>query len=223
MVRIGIGILGPKFTPPTSRLWFLFRLLKLGLKLSDEKLGAFLRGDQSGTVLHRFFVCGPLTLATPFILDNTPAAIRFQARQIQVALEYLADLFSGKNYKTKVQCAAYAAGGYTLMRMPLTALRYIRKSCDFIEAGGLRFIPTCGRAAEFSEDLHETLVALSQTVYMANYLFLMCGGPEPHATAGLEREFRQELPVGGLTPIPLDIQLIFHNSKPIRSSSRSVL
>jgi len=117
-------------------------------------------------------------------------------------------LVVGKDHRVKAQVATYVASGYTFINMPLTALLYIGRSCDLIEAGNLQFIPTCGRPPEFSEDLHETLVALSQTVYLANYLYLMCGGPEPHATVGLEREFRQELPVGGLISVHLDIQLI---------------
>ena len=219
MVCIGIRISSHELTFATSRLWFLFRSLKLGLKLSLEKLDAFLRGDQSGTVLHRFFVLGPQVLAIPFILDNTPTVIRFEARRLQIGLELLAELFSSKDYRVKVQAAAYAAGGYTFIRMPHMALLYIRKSCDFIRAGNLQFVPTSGRQPEFSEDLHETLVALSQTVYWANYLFLMCSGPEPHATAGLEREFRQELPVSGPTFVLLHFRLILYDSKLIRSSS----
>ena len=147
-------------------------------------------------MLHRFFVRGPQSLAMSFVLDNTPAAIRFQARWSQIALECLAELFSSKDYKAKVQAAAFAASGYTLMNLPQMALHYIQKSCSFIKMGNLRFVPTYGRPPEFSEDLHETLVALSQTVYWANYLFLMCGGPEPHATAEVEKEFRWELTVG---------------------------
>jgi len=159
-------------------------------------------------VLHRFFANGPQTLAMPFILDNTPAAVRFEARLIQIALESLAELFGGKDYRVKVQAAAYAGGGYTFLCMPQRALLYIRKSCEFIKAGNLQFIPACGRLPELSEDLHETLVALSQTIYWANYLFLMRNGPEPHATAKLEKEFRQELPVGSLIFALLHIQLI---------------
>lgn len=174
-------------------------------------------------MVHPFFVCGSQVLAMQFTLDNTPATVRLQARRTQIGLECLAELFSGKDHRVKAQVATYVASGYAFINMPLTALLYIRKSYDFIKAGNLRFIPTCGRPPKFSEDLHETLAALSQTVYLANYLFLMCGGPEPHAIAGLEREFRQELPVCAFTSVPLGIQLILHDSKPIRFSSRSVL
>jgi hypothetical protein len=133
--------------------------------------------------------------------DDTPAMVRFHARRVQTAWESLAELFKGNDYRLKVQAAVLVASGYIYMRMPQMALLYIQKSCDFIKAGNLQFVPTCGRPPEFSEDLHETLVALSQTIYWANYLFLMCGGPEPHATAELEKEFRRELPVGEITSI----------------------
>ena len=98
------------------------------------------------------------------------------------------------------------------------ALLYIQKSYDFIKVGNVQFVPTYGRPPEFSEDLHETLVALLQTIYWTNYLFLACGGPEPRATAGLEKEFREELPVGGVASILLLVKLIFSDSKRIRFS-----
>ena len=44
------------------------------------------------------------------------------------------------------------------------------------------------------------------------------GGPEPRATAGLEKEFREELPVGGIASILLLIKLILSDSKRIRFS-----
>jgi len=172
-------------------------------------------------VVHPFFVFGGQVLGMPFALETTPATVRFQARRAQIALECLAELFSGKDYRVKVQVAVFAASGYALVNMPQRALLYIWKSCDFIKAGDLRFVPW--HPPEFSEDLHEILVALSQTVYLANYLFLMRNGPEPHATAALEREFQHELPVGDLTYVLSHTRLIFRDSKLIRSSSRFVL
>ena len=146
----------------------------------------------------------------PFLagFSDTPTMLRFLAKRTQKGWESLAELFRESDYKTKVQASVLVAAGNVLINLPQTALLYIRKSCDFIKEGNLQFVPTYGRPPEFSEDLHETLVALSQTVYWANYLFLMCGGPEPHATAELEKEFRQELPVGSLTSVLPHIQLI---------------
>jgi len=157
-----------------------------------------------------------------FILDNTPATVQLQARRTQTGLECLAELFSGKDHRVKAQVATYVASGYAFINMPLTALLYIGKSCDFIKAGNLQFVPTCGRPPELSEDLHETLVFLSQTVYMANYLFLMCGGPEPTRLRGLRGNSGKSYQ-SVVTSVLLDIQLISHDSEPTRFSSRSVL
>jgi len=158
---------------------------------------ALLQGDLSGIVLNPMVVhfSHGIWMITFVGRDCTPAMVHFYARQVQIAWEHLAELFTGGDNRVCFQAAAFVASGHIYMRMPQTALLYIQKSCKFIEAGKLRFVPTRGRPPRFSEDLHETLAALSQTIYWANYLFLMCGGPEPHATADLEKQFRQELPV----------------------------
>ena len=207
-----------------SRLWVAPRLIKLGVKFSRKKLDAFLRGDQSGTVLNRAFVCGSHVLGMLFStdVDDTPPMVQFHARRAQTAWECLIEVFNGNDYGVKVQAAMMIAAGYILIRMPQMSILYIQKSCDFIKAGNMQFVPTYGRPPDFSEDLHENLVALSQTIYWANYLFLMHGGPEPHATAKLEKEFQRELLVSHVTSI-LYIGLIFYNSKLTRFSLRSVL
>jgi len=186
---------------------------------------ALLHGDLSGTVLDRAFVCGShvLGLMASAGTAYTPAMVLFHARRVQTSWESLADLFRDSDYRTKVQAAVLVVSSHIHICMPQMALLYIQKSCDFIKAGNLQFVPTFGRPPEFSEDLHETLVALSQTVYWENYMFLMCSGPEPHTTAKLEKEFRQELPVGEFTSIFLHVELILSYSELTQSSSRSVL
>ena len=156
-------------------------------------------------------------------VEDTPAMVLFCARRTQVGWEHLAELFKGKDYGVKVQAVLLIASGYTFARMTQMALLYIQKGCDFIKIGKLQLVPICGRPPEFSEDLHETLVSLSQIMYWANYLFLMCGGPEPHATFKLEKEFRHELPVGEITAVFLYMELIFCSSKLIRFSLRFAL
>jgi hypothetical protein len=156
-------------------------------------------------------------------VDNTPAMVLFHARRAQTAWECLAEVFQGKDYRVNIQVSILAASSYILICMTQTALLYLYKTCCFIEAGGMQFVPTSGHPPEFSEDLHETLVALSQTIYWANYLFLMRNGPEPRSTAKLEREFRQELQVRMRTPNLLQINLIFYYSKSTPFSLRSVL
>jgi len=125
--------------------------------------------------------------------------LKFYVRRAQIALECLAELLKAKDYRTTLQSLTMTTSSYLLIHMTQTGQLYVQKSCDLIEAGGLRFVPTCGRPPKFSEELHETLVALSQTIYWANYLYLMRGGPEPCATANLEREFQYELQVSGIT------------------------
>ena len=161
-------------------------------------MNALLHGDVSGTVLDLAFVYGVQAVGMMYCIgtDDSPAMVRFHARRAQMAWEALAELFRGTDYRTIVQAAVLVASSHVYMCLPQTALLYIQKTCEFIRAGDLQFVPTCGRPPEFSEELHETLAALSQVIYWANYLFLMCRGPEPRATASLEREFRQDLPVG---------------------------
>jgi hypothetical protein len=188
-------------------------------------MDALLRGDRSGTVVDRVFVCGAQALGMLFNpdIDDTPAMVRFHAIRGQKALECAAEVFNGKDYMLKVHAATFIVPGYIVICLIQVALLYIQKGCDSIKAGNLQFIPTCGRPPEFSEDLHENLVALSQIIYWTNYLFLMRGGPEPRATAELEKEFRQELPVRDIASILSYIELIFYYSKLIRSSLRSAL
>ena len=154
-------------------------------------------GDLSGTVLDRFWVLGAHAFGTPYCLrmDTTPGAIRLHARRTQTSWESLAELVKGSDHKLKVQAVLAIASSYIYMRKMQSAFLYIQKSCNYIKAGHLQFVPTHGRPPEYSEELHETLAILSQAIYWANYSFLVCGGPEPHATAKLEKEFRRELPV----------------------------
>jgi hypothetical protein len=196
----------------------------LGIQFSRKKLGAFIRGDLSDTVLHRALVLGAQTLGTLAAggTDDTSAMVRFHAKRVQTGWEALADLFNGNDYRASAQCAAAVAAGFIYLRMPQMALLYIQKCCGFIEAGNLQFVPTYGRPPVFSEDLHEILVTLSQVIYWANYLFLMRGGPDPRATAKLEGDFRQELLVGDSAPTLFYIELIFYCSRLIRFSLRSV-
>ena len=137
----------------------------------------------------------------PFLpgFSDTPSMLRFLAIRNQRAWEGLAELYGGTDYKTKVQASVMVTASNILIHLPQTAVLCIRKTCEFIRVGDLRFVPAYGRPPEFSEDLHETLVPLSQTVYWENYLFLMYGGSEPQGTAELEKEFRRDLPVSGIT------------------------
>ena len=183
----------------------VLRLPKFGIHLKRERLEAIISGDLSGTVLDRFWVAASHVIGMPYCLrvDATPCIVRLQARRTQLAWEFLAELVKGNDHKLKVQAILIAASGYIHRRMMQTAFLYVQKSCDYIKTGNLQFVPTYGRPPEFSEELHETLAILSQTIYWANYSFLVCGGPEPHVTAKLENEFRRELPVCDYHPCRL--------------------
>ena len=223
-MRIGMGALGHNSPSDVSRLWVLPRLLKLGVQLSPKRLNAFIRGDQSGVVLDRVFVSGAHVLGMGFSpdVDDSPAMVRLHAKRAQTAWESLAELLKSDNYGVIAQAAVQVAASYILIRMRQTAALYIQKSCDAISAGNLHFVPTCGHPPEFSEDLHEILAAISQTIYWANYLFLIGGDPEPRVTARLEKEFRLELPVGDTTSAFSHRQLMLFYSKHIRFSLKSV-
>ena len=201
----------------------MLNLPKLGIRFGRKKLDALLCGDKSGTVIHCSFVWGAEALGIAAFTDATPAMVQFHARQVRAAWEALDDLHKGNDYKAKVHSASSVAPGFIYTHMPQTALLYTQKCFEFAQAGDVQFVPAYGRPPEFSEDIHETSVALSQAIYWANYLFLMRGGPEPHAAAKLEKEFQQELPVGGIASTFSYVELIFYCSELIRFSSRSVL
>jgi len=156
-------------------------------------------------------------------IEDTFAMARLLAMRSQLCWERLAEIVKGNDEKLKVQTTLIVATTYIYVRLVQSAVLYIQKTCDFINEGKMQFVPTYGRPPEFSEGLHETLIALSQTIYWANYLFLMCGGPEPHATSRLEKEFRQELPVSNVTSTLMYAKLIFCYSKLTRCSLRFVL
>ena len=182
-------------------------------------------GDVSGTALPRSLVCGAETLGVVASRDThtTPTTVRFQAREIQATWKSLTDLLKVNDERAKVHGTSSALPGFIYTNMPETALRYIQEYCAFVQVGNVQSVPSHGRPPEFSEDFRETSVALSQTIYWANYLFLMRGGPVPRTIAELETEFRQKLPVGDIISILSHIEFIFHHSKPIQLFSRSVL
>lgn len=204
-------------------MWLLVRLLKFGTQLSGKKKEALLRGDLSGAVLDRSFVCGShvLGMMPTAGVDYSPVMVQFHAKRVQTAWESLADLFKSGNYKVCLHAAVLVVSSHVYMRMPQLALLYIQKSCEFIKQGDLQFVPTSGQAPMFSEDLHEILAALSQTIYWANYLFLLCGGPPPRATAELETEFRRYLPVSKVFS-GFRAKFISYSSITTRSFSASV-
>ena len=156
-------------------------------------------------------------------MEDTLAMARLLAMRTQICWERLAEIVEGNDDKLTVQATLIVATTNIYVRLVQSTALYVRKTCDFINGGNIQFVPTYGCLPEFSEELHETLTVLSQTIYWENYLFLMCGGPEPHATAKLEKEFRQELPVSNIISFLVRIKFIFCHSKLTRCSLKSVL
>ena len=196
--------------PNASRLWALHQMPRFGAYLDGKELESYLRGDISRTAPSGNFVIWAHLLRLAFSPDisPTPSVVRLFTRQFQLLMERAVDTLKSKNHWAAVRSLAMAIPFYVFHCMLQTGLLYVQKTCNLIKAANLRFVPECGPPPEFSEHVHKTLVPLSQTIYWANYLFLTRHGPEPNATADLEREFRQEVPVGDFTPTTSHIDLI---------------
>ena len=129
-------------------------------------------------------------------MDNSPAMIRLRAKHIRMAAESLKGAAKTCNWELMAQAGVWVITGTIILRLNDIARRYIRKSCEAVNAAKLQFIPTCGQPPEpFSEGLLERLSALSQIIYFENFLFLTYSGEEPTMTARIEEEFRHKLRV----------------------------
>ena len=130
--------------------------------------------------------------------------VTLQARYVQEALEQLMEVLKEttrrQNWELQAQVALWVTMGSFIMRLSDVTTLYVKKSCDAVNLGGLRFIPTYGRPPEFSEDLRERLSVLSQIIYFENFLFLTCNGAQPRMTERIEWEFRHDLQVRSATP-----------------------
>jgi hypothetical protein len=175
----------------------LCRLNGLGIRFTPEKQDALLRGDTSGAVIHPFFIIGAQSLGMYFCegMDNSHVMIRLQARYLRLSSELFADILGGHDWELKAQAMLWVIFGSIILRLSEAPHLYTRQGCEAINTAGLRFIPSYGRPPEFSDQLHEKLSVLSQTIYYENFLFLTCGGAEPRMTARIEEEFRHQLQV----------------------------
>jgi len=161
-----------------------------------------MRGDTSGTVINPFFIHSAQALGMHFCegMVDSPAMINLQAKHSQASLESLADIFKERDWELRAQAALFTTAGSIILPADAFALRYIQKSCEAVNMGGLRFMPTYGRPREWSEDLHEKFSVLSQIIYFENFMFLTCGGANPTMTARIENEFRHQLQVRLTSP-----------------------
>ena len=155
-------------------------------------------------------------------MEKSSAMIRLQARYIQASLESLVDIFGGRDWELRAQAALWVAAGSIILPTSVLTFPYIQKGCEAVNTGKLQFIPTYGRPPDFSEELHEKLSVLSQTIYFENFLFLTCGGAEPTMTARIEKEFRHQLQVRPATSSSSTSRSAFPDRKSIRYCSKSV-
>ena len=128
-------------------------------------------------------------------MDDSPALIRLQTKYVRKSLGLLVDALKGHDWELTAQVALWVTAGSLVMQLGHVTYPYIKKCCEAVNVAGFQFIPTYGRPAEFSEDLHEKLSVLSQIIYYENFWFLTCGGAEPTMTAKIEKEFRYRLQV----------------------------
>ena len=180
----------------SSRLAGLCQLSKLGIYLRQEKQDAIMRGDVSNTVVNRLWIYMAQTIGIHFCGTKiSPFLIRLHAIHAQLMWEEVIDVQKGDDWELKVHLGYALAACNFLVRLVHSTMLYVRKCCELVNAMDLRFVPAYGRPPEFSEDARENLTALSQLIYLDNYLFLTCDGPSPKQTARIEEEFRYELKV----------------------------
>ena len=180
-----------------SRLRALFRLNTLGLYFTTEKQEALLRGDVSNAVVDRHFVytlqvLGVHVCGAP---EETPTMIVLQARYVQMSWESFIQLMETNQERTKAQALVLAVYTSLIVGFPTAAQMYLLKACKLIDKAKLRFLPEYGPPAELSDHVREEVSVLSQAIYLENYLYLTLGGSTPMRTAGIEREFRLDIPV----------------------------
>ena len=132
-------------------------------------------------------------------MGSTPAMISLYAKYVQTSLEYLADMLrefaAGRQRELQAQVSLWITVGSIVMRLSHLTPAYLAKSCEAVNLGELRFIPTFDRPPPFSDDLHEKLSLLSQIIYYENFMLLTCGGAQPTMSARIEKEFRRKLQV----------------------------
>lgn len=154
-----------------------------------------MRADTSNTVVHPFFIHATAGLGMHFRANITDSVetVRLHAKHGQLAFEQAAEINKGNDPYIKAQAFLQIATASLYGRWFEFCRQYLTKACLAINAAKLQFIPATGRLPKLTEDVFERLAILSQNIYFENYMFLAVDGVEPNMTAGIEREFRQEL------------------------------
>ena len=187
-----------------SRLAALLRLRLFGIYLPGPKQDAVLRGDASGTVVNPFFVHALAGLGMYFCagVEHSPTMVFRRAKHAQRASEQVAEANVGSDRDLAVQISLSLVAVSIHARWLDPASQWLAKTCISLNVANLRFIPATGRPPEFTEDIHERIVTLSQVIYLESYMFLAVNGTEPMMTVRIEKEFRQDLQVMVCFPTP---------------------
>ena len=162
-----------------------------------QKEEAIMHGDTSGDVVHPFFVHFSSAIGMHLCagVGDSPAMLQLQKKHAQRTLEHMSIAGKSDNAELQVQIFLSTASGCLFQRMFQPARFYLTKACGVMNAADMRFIPVFGRPPELTEEVQERLAALSQIVYMENYLFLAIDRTPPTMTARIEKEFRRGLQV----------------------------
>ena len=121
--------------------------------------------------------------------------VKMRAKHAQRTLEQIAEINAGSDANLTAQVSFSLAAMTLYTRWLGSARRCLTSACVALNAAGLRFIPATGRPPRLTEDVHERLVALSQIIYLENYMFLAVDGVEPKMTVRIGGEFRYDLQV----------------------------
>ena len=125
----------------------------------------------------------------------SPTTMLLRAKHAQRTWEQIAEVNRGSDPNLTIQ-VFFSLTSMTLHSRWLdSARKSLTRTCITLNAAGLRFVPATGRPPEFTEDVRERVVALSQIIYLENYMFLAVDGKEPKMTVRIEKEFRQDLQV----------------------------
>jgi len=180
-----------------SRLAALLRLRLFGIYLPAPKQDAILRGDLSNTVVHPFFVHALAGLGMYFCagVGYSHTIVLLLAKYAQRTWEQIAEINTGNDPNLTIQ-AFFSLTSMTLHSRWLdSARKFLTRPCIALNAAGLRFVPVTDRPPELTEDVRERVVALSQIIYLENYIFLVVDGTEPRMTVRIQKEFRHDLQV----------------------------
>jgi len=128
-------------------------------------------------------------------VESSPGMNQVRANHVRRARELLEEITRGGDASLKVQVLVSLAAMTLHARWFDPSRKCLTKACMILNAANLWFIPATGRIPEFTEDVHERAVVLSQIIYFESYLFLAVDGTDSKMATRIEKEFRHELQV----------------------------